>query len=286
MFMIRSFALFAFAALALAACSQSQADSTSTLTEGFTFLPVEGIIDAELEVTDFAGDGSASLPIRTSVPVACTIVYGTTPEFGSLTLDQDMAGGTHSDHDPLLIGLESETEYYFRVQGVDDDGNIYLSEMMTFTTPPQDTDQAVNENLASPENGAEIIGYSSAFGDAGLNARWGAGSAVDDNPNTEWSSAGDGDGAWMAVELARRARIDSVEFQSRAMSDGTAIAQAFTITTGDGETLGPFELPDADSSYAFDMEIEAETLRFDLVDTTGGNTGVVDIAVFGEFLDE
>ncbi|HID52305.1 MAG TPA: hypothetical protein EYP41_09725 [Anaerolineae bacterium] len=78
-------------------------------------------------MTNFANDGSATLPVQTSVPVACTVVYGKTPDFGSLTLDQDMAGGAHSDHNPLLTGLEPETEYYFRLQGVDDDGNIHIS---------------------------------------------------------------------------------------------------------------------------------------------------------------
>ena len=76
MFMIRSFAFLFITGLTLAACSQSQADSTSALTEGYTFRPVEDIIDAELEITNFADDGSATLPIQTSVPVACTVVYG------------------------------------------------------------------------------------------------------------------------------------------------------------------------------------------------------------------
>ena len=68
------------------------------------------------------------------------------------------------------------------------------------------------------------------------------------------------------------------------MSNGTAIAKAFTITTDGGETFGPFELPDASSTYDFEVDIEAQTLRFNLMDTTGGNTGVVDIAVYGEFV--
>ncbi len=285
MISLRSFAFFVISALALAACSQSQADSTSILTEGYTFRPVEDIIDADLEVTNFADDGSATLPIFTSVPVACTVVYGTTPEFGSLTLDQDMAGGAHSDHNPLLSDLEPETKYYFRVQGVDDDGNIYLSEVMTFTTPPRDSSQVETENLASPENGAEIIGYSSAFGGAGLDDRWGAASAFDDNPNTEWSSAGDGNDAWIEVQLAQKARIERVDFQSRAMSDGTAITLAFTVTSDSGEMFGPFELPDALGSYSFDVDVEAKSLRIDLIDTSGGNTGVVDLVVYGEFID-
>ena len=57
MFIIRSFALFVIVALGLAACSQSQADYTTTLTENYTFRPVEDINDADLEVTNFADDG-------------------------------------------------------------------------------------------------------------------------------------------------------------------------------------------------------------------------------------
>ncbi|MFA9492048.1 MAG: discoidin domain-containing protein [Anaerolineales bacterium] len=264
----------------LTACSNS---GGTALTEGITFRSVDEIIEGPLEVANFASDGSATLPIHTTVPVACTVVYGTTPEFGSLTLDQDMAGGTHSDHNPLLSGLEPETTYYFRVQGVDDDGNIYLSEVMTFTAPP--LDDAPTENLASPLQGAEITEYSSAFGGAAPDERWGAKSAFDDNPNTEWSSAGDGDDAWIEIKLAQPARVDTVSFHSRAMPDGSAITLAFTVTTDNGEVVGPFDVPNTSQPFEFELAFEAQTLRFDLVDTTGGNTGVVDIAVFGTLIE-
>lgn len=248
--------------------------------EDVTFQPIDAIIEADLDVTNFANDGTATLPIETSIPVACSIVYGPTPEFGSLSLDMDMAGGPHTDHSPLLTGLEPETTYYFRVQGVDAAGTIYLSDVMTFTTPPR-SDEPVT-NLASPELGAEITGASSAFGGADLDDPWGAGSAFDGNPNTAWSSAGDGNEAWIEVRLAERARITAVEFWTRFMSDGSAQITSFTVTTDSGETFGPFDLPDAEQAYTFEVDIEAETLRFDVTSSTGGNTGAVDIAVYGE----
>jgi hypothetical protein len=133
--------------------------------------------------------------------------------------------------------------------------------------------------------GAEIIGYSSAYGNAEPSDRWGATSAFDNNPNTEWSSAGDGNDAWIEVKLAQSAHIDAISFQSRAMSDGSAITLAFTVTTDSGETYGPFEVADTSQPFEIDMVFDAQTLRFDLFDTTGGNTGVVDIAVYGEFLE-
>ncbi|HUF38429.1 MAG TPA: fibronectin type III domain-containing protein [Anaerolineales bacterium] len=269
-------ALCAAVLILLAAC----ASPASGLTADVTFRPVDDILDTPLEITNFV-NGTARLPITTSIPVACTIVYGTTPEFGSLTLDQDMAGGTHSEHNPLLSGLESETTYYYRVQGVDDDGNIYLSETLTFTTPA--FADAPTDNLATPANGGEILGYSSAFNDAAPDERWGVGSAFDDDPTTEWSTAGDGSAAWVEVRLAGLAAIHTIAFHTRTMSDGSAVTLAFTVTTDRGEVYGPFEVPDSGAPAEFSVDFEAETLRFDLVETTGGNTGVVDIAVFGDF---
>ena len=293
---LRLFFLFTIILFTAAACSaaagqpagQPAAPENSVQlppgVENVNFLPIEMIVDQELEVSNFASDGSATLPVQTSAPVACSVVYGKTPAFGSLTLDQDMAGGAHADHNPILTGLEPETTYYFRLQGVDEEGNVYISETMSFTTPPQESSET--ENLASPEKGAVITGYSSAYGDAAPDARWGVLAAFDDNPNTEWSSNGDGNDAWVEVALARRAAIDSVAFQTRSMSDGSATTLAFTITTDSGETLGPFELPDDGRMYEFDTAVTAKTLRFNLIDTTGGNTGAVDIAVYGSFIDE
>ena len=266
-----------------AAPDDSASKADASLPEEVVIRPIDDIIDAELLVTNFANDGSATLPIETKIPVACTLVYGLTPEFGSLPLDQDMAGGTHSSHNPLLSNLQPENTYYFRVQGVDDNGVIYLSGVMTFTTPPLD-DSPV-ENLASPEMGAEIIGYSSAFGNADVNESWGAGSAFDGSPNTAWSSAGDGSDAWVEVALAKPAHVERIEFQTRSMSDGTAIALKFIVATDSGEVFGPFTLPDASKPYSFDVSIDAKSLRFDLIDTTGGNTGATEIAVYGNFVE-
>ena len=205
-------------ALVLGACAP--AETGSRFAAGVTVRSIDEIVAQAPQVSNFASDGSASLPIRTSVPVACTIVYGTTPQFGAVSFDQDMSGGVHQDHNPLLSGLEPETTYYFRLQGIDASGVIYLSDTMTFTTPPRVVAEV--NNLASAALGAEIIGFSSAYGNAAPDATWGVASAFDDNPNTAWSSAGDGDNAWVEVKLARPARITAVSFHSRSMADGSA----------------------------------------------------------------
>lgn len=273
------FGILALFVFVIAACSPA---ADNTLPDGVRVRPIDEIVSTPLEVTNFASDGSAALPVRTSIPVACSIVYGITPQFGSISLDQDMAGGAHNDHNPLLSGLKPETTYYYRIQGVDASGVVYISEVMTFTTPPRAAVEV--KNLASPARGAEINGYSSAYGNAAPDAAWGVGGAFDDNPNTAWSSAGDGNDAWVEVKLAQPARVSAISFHSRSMSDGSAITLAFTVTTDSGEVFGPFELSDASQPYLFDAAFDAQTLRFELSDTTGGNTGAVDIAVFGEFL--
>lgn len=265
------------------AMAQDGPERPTDRIETTTFAPVEAIINGgSLTVTDFNG-GTAAIHLTTSVPVACQVIYGPSTEFGQLVFDPQMADFAVIDHNPILTDLESNTTYFYRVQGTGLDGTIYLSEVMTFETP--DFDAVTTDNLAAPENGAEIVGYSSAFGGAAIDARWGAGSAFDGNPNTAWSSAGDGDGAWVEVQLAGVARIDRVEFWSRAMTDGSSITRQFTITTDDGTVYGPYTVENTDNAYTFETAIQAERLRFDLMDTTGGNTGAVEIAVYGTFVE-
>ena len=251
---------------------------------GVTVRPVTDIIDGELTVTNFAADGTATLPITTSVPVACSIIYGTTPEFGSLAVDMDMNGGAHTDHQPLLSGLEPETTYYFRVQGVDAGGVIYVSDVQTFTTPAQQIAEVTN--LASPELGAEIIGYSSAFGGAAPEFAWGILSAFDGSSNSAWSSQGDGSNAWFEIRLGQRSHIERIEYWTRTMSNNTAQVFSFTITADDGTVYGPFDVPDANQSFAYEVDFEAETLRFEVVESNGGNTGAVEFGVYGTPLGE
>lgn len=259
-------------------------DRPTDRIEDTAFRSLEDIADpAEFEVINFA-NGTGQLSLTTDIPVACTVVYGTTEAFGQLVFDQQMADFAVIDHNPILTGLESNTTYYYRLQGTDLNGVLYLSDVMTFTTP--DFDSGENLNLASPENGAEVIGFSSAFGGADIDERWGAGSAFDGNPATAWSSQGDGNSAWVEVQLAGRARLDRVEFWTRSMGDGSSITNSFTITTETGEVFGPYTLDSATQSYEFEVLIEAETIRFDLTDTTGGNTGAIEIAVYGEFLSD
>ena len=66
------------------------------------------------EMTDISPTSSV-LVFTSSVPLACSVVYGPTPAFGSVATDLDMDGGAHSDHRPVLAGLVPDQEYFYRV---------------------------------------------------------------------------------------------------------------------------------------------------------------------------
>ena len=62
----------------------------------------------------------------------------------------------------------------------------------------------------------------------------------------------------------------------------TAQVNSFQVTTDRGETYGPFFVDDATTIYRFDTSFTAKRLRFELLDTTGGNTGALEIEVYGD----
>jgi len=62
----------------------------------------------------------------------------------------------------------------------------------------------------------------------------------------------------------------------------SAQIESFQVVTDRGEVFGPFALSDAGGVRYFDLDILAQQLRFEVVSSSGGNTGVVEIEVYGE----
>jgi len=264
-------------ALATAACSL-QATSGSEVR----VRPIDGILTSGPEFFDI-GPETAALRVETTQPVVCAVVYGTTPEYGQVATDTDMAGGAHSDHHPLLTGLTPDTLYYARLQGVGPDGTLYRSEEYTFRTAPASA-ASVEPNRALPENGARLVGVSSNFDGGTDDGPWGGLNAFDGDEATAWSSDGDGDGAWIEMELAGLTRVTRIGFWTRTMGSSAQI-HSFRIVTDQGELFGPFELVDAGQSHYFGVDFTARRLRFEAVSSSGGNTGAVEIEVYGEQLE-
>ena len=74
--------------------------------------------------------------------------------------------------------------------------------------------EASGENLAVS---ATVVDVSSNYGSGTLDSSFGANKAVDDDPATEWSSDGDGDGAWIEIELPGETHVTSLGFWTRTM---------------------------------------------------------------------
>jgi hypothetical protein len=257
----RSLATLAAIAAAVAGCSSS--GDAGTAVE-----PIEPILAGEIEIVPDRSATSATFSVETTIPVACAVIYGIDDSFGSIAVDNDMQGGAHEDHGPLLTGLDPDTEYTYVLQGSDAAGTIYRSDTMTFRTPPA-VDDGVGENVATT---ATIAGVSSAFSDA-----FAAELAIDGDLASEWSSAGDGDEAWIEVDLGATREVRAIAFRTREMTDGSAITTSFTVTI-DGSVFGPF--PTGSTPSELDQPVPGRMLRFDAEQTTGGNTGATEIEIY------
>lgn len=240
--------------------------------------PIEEILVEKPRIE--AGAGSATVYVTTRIPVACAVVYGTTADYGSIATDTDMAGGAHADHHPALVDLEPDTLYHLRLQGVGPDGVLYRSEEYTFRT--RGVGGATGPtNLASAAAGGRVSGVSSQYGGEEPDGAFAGKRAIDGDPATQWSSNGDGDDAWIEIELTSLTHVTRVGFWTRTMGS-TAQILSFRIVTDQGEEFGPFDLPDAARIYFFDTDLSAKRLIFEAVETTGGNTGAVEIEVYGD----
>jgi hypothetical protein len=62
----------------------------------------------------------------------------------------------------------------------------------------------------------------------------------------------------------------------------SAQISSFQVVADGGKTYGPFKLDDASGIHYFPVDFTAQKLRFEAVDTSGGNTGAVEIEVYGE----
>jgi hypothetical protein len=234
-----------------------------------TARPIDQILDGPIVVVPDTTGTRATVEVTTSIPLACAVVYGLDGAFGSVAVDDDMAGGAHEDHSPLLAGLIPDTEYTYVLQGSAATGAFYRSEVLTFRTPVAAPAATAGRNVAPA---GTVLGASSSFSE-----RFDATLAIDGDTATEWSSDGDGDDAWIEIELDAITAVDGFALRSREMSDGTAIIETYTVTVDGGTALGPFSANDEDS--AVDPPVSGKVFRFEAGSTTGGNTGATEIEI-------
>ncbi len=277
-------ALCVFLLLAFAAAGCVQADSPAetrieTINGALTLEDIPGGFEGPTVIA--SSSRSVTISFDSGVPTVCNAPYGETTEYGQVATLPMMDGAT-LDHVLTFANLQPDTLYHYKINATDNQGNVYQSGDFTFRTEPAEDDPNAGEtNWLSLEAGARVRAVSSNFGGARNDQSWGADSAIDGQTGTAWSSDGDGDAAYIEIELPQAVHFERLLVHTRSMTNNTAQIFSFTVTTDAGEVHGPFELDDASQAYAFEVDFTASTLRFDAVDTNGGNTGFFELAGFG-----
>lgn len=236
-----------------------------------------GILDfADAQVgertVEIAPDGrSAVITLETDPATICAVSYGEDEELGKIANDPGMGGTAITDHSVVLGGLEPNTTYRYRLTATDAQGRVYQTpDVLTLTTTVTGA-QRSGRNVASE---ATVVASSSEYSDA-----FSAANAVDGDVTTEWSSAGDGDAAFVTIDLGRAVDVAGVAFRTREMADGSAITRTFAVVVDGGRRYGPFPAGDRVDPRTATVAFRGRKLRFEVVDSSGGNTGAAEIEV-------
>ena len=212
------------------------------------------------------------MQLQTSPPTVCAIAYGRTQALGSIANDPGMGGTAISHHVVVLKALTPNTTYRFRLTATDARGRVFQTpELASFTTTPAKPASAGRDVAV----GAKVVAVSSQFSND-----FRAANAVDGNLSTEWSSAGDGDRAFITIDLGKPTAVTGVAFLTREMSDGSAITRTFTVVVDGGRRYGPFPAGNRLDPRTAAVSFTGRRLRFDVASSTGGNTGAAEIQVF------
>ncbi len=261
--------LAAAACCGLGACGGSSGAGGAGRVGDFSSIEV-GKTDLQL-----AADGkSAVLRVQTNPATVCAVAYGTTASLGSIADDPNMGGTAISRHVVLLGGLTPGTTYSYRLTATDAGGQVYQTpSLTTFTTPAgKPGGAAAGKDVAL---GAKVVAVSSQW-----SSDYRAANAFDGNLATEWSSAGDGNRAFVTIDLGKPTPIDGVAFLTREMSDGSAITRTFAVVVDGGRRYGPFPAGNRLDPRVAAVSFTGRRLRFEVVTSTGGNTGAAEIEAF------
>jgi hypothetical protein len=270
----RARAAAGFLALA-AACSGLAACGGSGSNDGGTG-GIRGFAAIEVGKTmlQIAANGtSAVVQLQTNPPTVCAIAYGTTRALGSIANDPSMGGTAISHHVVLLNDLRPNTTYDYRLTATDAEGRVFQTrELSTFTTTPRKS-ATTGRDIAQR---AKVVAFSSQFNSDDYRAT----NAVDGNLGTEWSSAGDGNRAFITIDLGKPSVVTGVAFLSREMSNGSAITRTFAVIVDGKKRYGPFPAGNRFNPHIATVSFTGRLLRFNVVESTGGNTGAAEIEVF------
>lgn len=259
--------------LVLAACSSAAGQRDVEVR------PFEEVQDSEFSFElDPTNPGRGIFRVDTTEPMICAIVWGEDESLGNFNNSLNMAGTGIVEHDVFLPDAEPGVEYHFVVQGTTADGSLYRSEMGTFVLPePEGGATTSLDGRTNRAPDATVTSFSSEFNDA-----FAAANAIDGDLSTEWSSAGDGDDAEITVDLGAPSDVSGFEYLTRSMTDGSAIAETYSVVVDDSERLGPFPAGTPADPRTQDVEVTGQVFTFEVETSTGGNTGAVEIRILGD----
>ncbi|MDX2019043.1 MAG: discoidin domain-containing protein [Deltaproteobacteria bacterium] len=244
-------------------------------------LPGAGVSFIGLRV-DEIGSRRAVVRFETSEPTTCEVEWGLAPD----ALDRAASDPDMDPDNPYAVGhevpledLPPGTTIHFRARATTPGGMTWFSDGCAFPTAPSSPNEPAWVNVAPM---GMIAGRSSNFGGAADQETWGAAAAIDGMMATEWSSNGDGDGAWLTVDLGRPYTLVGSGFCSRKMTDGTSIVRSIELTFDGADGRGPYQTPNPDHAYKFGFTrpVVARQVRLDALTTSGGNTGVKELELF------
>ena len=272
----------ATAAMIVTGCgSDSTVQSTADITQQVEFL--------NLRVEEISS-GRAVARFTTSLPTTCEVEYGlASSDLNLVAQDPTMGPVEYSlDHDVPLEGLVADTPYFWRARGTTEDAMTFFSDTLSFRTEASSTTMdAALVNVAHLDQGTIVMSVSSNFGGARNDQTWGASKAVDGEMSSEWATNGDGDAASLTLDLGSDRSLSSFGFRSRRMPDGSSIITRVRLVINEGAVegatiIGPFDTPDPDVLYRFDLEppVSTRVITIEAVTTTGGNTGAREIQLF------
>ncbi len=239
----------------------------------------ERVLRDDVEISN-VGASNATVSFATTRPTLASIAFGPSRDYGRSVRGPETSPFT--GHRVDLLALESNTDYHAQAVLIDERANVFRTSDMTFATSEASgtADEAVGENVALLSKGASIHDVSSNWQESGLDGSFGANNAIDGDPSTEWSSDGDGDDAWVEIQLDDKHEVVGVGFWTRTMTSSAQIFQ-FRVLTDAGTELGTFELPDAKDLYQFEIpSTTTDMLRFEVADSSGGNTGARSIEIY------
>ncbi len=254
-------------------------DPTSNAADGG--VEVE-FIDLRVEEV---GASRAVVRFETAQETTCEVEWGlAADELTTTAVDPDMDPDDPYglEHNVPLEDLPSETTIYYRAKVVTPDDEAFFSEVRSFDTLAAEDAGPPRSNVALASAGTQVIDKSSNYGGAADDASWGAGAVIDGAMSSEWATAGDGDDAFVTLDLGTERNLVGWGFRSRKMTDGSSIIQSVQLVIDDAATLGPFETPDPDQFYQFDFDepVAATVVRIDAITTTGGNTGAKEVELY------